>query len=79
MNKEQFRNFETFKDIEFEKERLSLQIQLAEEKINNNFNSLTEKLTFSSIVSEIKGSSLGMIYKAFRFGYRLFTRNKKTN
>ena len=37
MSKKEFKNIESFKEIEFEKERLRLQIQLAEEKINNNF------------------------------------------
>ena len=79
MNKEIFRKIETFKDLELEKERLNLQIQLAEERINNNFNSLTNKLTLGSITSQIKESAIGSIYKAFRVAYYFFSRKRKNN
>jgi len=79
MNKEVFRKIETFKDIEFEKERLSLQIQLSEERINNNFNSLTNKLTLGSITSQIKESAIGNFYKVFRVAYYFFSRRRKNN
>ena len=76
MTKEKFRNIESFKDIDSEKERLNLQIQLAEEKIYNDFTNLSNKLTFASIASQIKESALGTIYQAFRMGYNLFFRSK---
>ena len=77
MKKDRFRKIESLNDIESEKQRLKLQIELAEEKINYNFRSLTERLTLSSISSNIKESALGTVYKVFGFGYNLFTGRKK--
>ena len=77
MNKEQLKKIESFKDIEFEKERLRLQIELSEERINNSLHSLTEKLTLDSIVNDIKESAIGRAYSIFKYVYAFFTRNKE--
>jgi hypothetical protein len=81
MNKDRLRKIESFKDIEFEKKRLKYIINLTEEKIDNNFNALSNKLNINYFTSRIKEGFLGKTYefiKLFRIGYDYFAnKNKK--